>query len=56
MHDFVLDTSRQVMSLALMNSYQRLLVHRCAELFGLERDVDPETKAVSLKKNSHTKM
>lgn len=54
MHDFVLDNTKQIMSLPLMNSYQRLLVHRCADTFGLERDVDPDTKTVSLKKSANT--
>ena len=56
MYDFVMDKDRLQMSLPLMNSYQRLLVHRCADTFSLLRDVDAETKAVSLKKTSDTKM
>ncbi|KAK0517976.1 hypothetical protein OC834_007904, partial [Tilletia horrida] len=32
----------------LVPAYQRLLVHRCADLFGLGHAINPETKAVTL--------
>ncbi|CAO1614691.1 unnamed protein product [Jaminaea pallidilutea] len=54
MLDFVADTARSEMELPLMNSYQRLLVHRCADHFRLARDVDADTKAVKLSRTSET--
>lgn len=50
MRDFISDAARSELVLPLMNSYQRLLVHRCADYCRLQRDVDGETKTVTLTK------
>ncbi|KAK0519469.1 hypothetical protein OC835_007512 [Tilletia horrida] len=47
LHDAASNT-RTSLNMPLMNAYQRLLVHRCADLFGLGHAINPETKAVTL--------
>ncbi|CAO1628973.1 unnamed protein product [Parajaminaea phylloscopi] len=56
MSDFVADDSRSEHTLPLMNSYQRLLVHRCADFFRLRREVDADTKVVTLTKTPETRI
>ncbi|SPO35436.1 uncharacterized protein PSFLO_00907 [Pseudozyma flocculosa] len=53
---FVRDPARQRLDLPLMNTYQRLLVHRCADQFNLDHQLDPTTRAVSLTKTPETCM
>ncbi|KAN0060934.1 hypothetical protein ACQY0O_006668 [Thecaphora frezii] len=53
---FVRDTTRHRLDLPLMNTYQRLLVHRCADQFLLGHHLDPATKAVTLTKTAETRM
>ncbi|KDN52573.1 hypothetical protein K437DRAFT_253976 [Tilletiaria anomala UBC 951] len=49
---FVRDAERTSWELPLMNSYQRLLVHRLADQFLLVHSIDPHTKAVCLTKRT----
>lgn len=56
MIDLISDASRDRHVLPLMNSYQRLLVHRCADYYSLHRDVDSETKVVTLSKTAETRL
>lgn len=56
MESKIKDTSVQNWELPLMNSYQRLLVHRIADRFGLSHTIDATTKQVTLEKQSSTQI
>ncbi|KAF6767081.1 Single-stranded nucleic acid binding R3H [Kalmanozyma brasiliensis GHG001] len=51
---FVQDASRDSLELGAMNTYQRLLVHRCADQFGLHHQLDRATHCITLTKTSST--
>ncbi|PWN47049.1 hypothetical protein IE53DRAFT_371793 [Violaceomyces palustris] len=50
------DSNRHTWELPLMNAYQRLLVHRCADQFQLIHQLDPLTKSVTLTRQACTKL
>lgn len=54
MEDRIRNGEEQVWELPLMNSYQRLLVHRIADHFHLAHSIDATTKAVTLTRQQDT--
>lgn len=56
MEDKIRDDSISEWELPLMNSYQRLLVHRIADHFQLSHSIDQGTKQVTLTKQDHTRI
>ncbi|KIS68199.1 uncharacterized protein UMAG_03778 [Mycosarcoma maydis] len=51
---FVLDSTRSSLELGSMNAYQRLLIHRCADQFQLQHQLDRVTHCITLAKTSST--
>ncbi|PWZ03699.1 hypothetical protein BCV70DRAFT_22057 [Testicularia cyperi] len=56
MSAFVQETARRKLELPLMNSYQRLLTHRCADQFRLAQQFDRSHQTLSLLKTPDTAM
>jgi hypothetical protein len=56
MEDRIRSGQEQVWELPLMNSYQRLLVHRIADHFHLSHSIDAVTKAVTLTRQVDTEI
>ncbi|SPO28122.1 uncharacterized protein UTRI_04513_B [Ustilago trichophora] len=51
---FVRDPSRSELELGAMNAYQRLLIHKCAEQFHLQHQLDRATHSITLSKTPAT--
>ena len=51
---FVRDSSRTQLELGAMNAYQRLLIHRCADQFHLDHQLDRATQSITLSKTPAT--
>ncbi|SPO28635.1 uncharacterized protein UTRI_04513 [Ustilago trichophora] len=51
---FVRDPSRSELELGAMNAYQRLLIHRCADQFQLQHQLDRATHCITLSKTFAT--
>lgn len=54
MSALVQDPLRSQLELAAMNSYQRLLIHRCADQFQLDHQLDKATQCIMLSKTATT--
>lgn len=54
MSTFVRDPTRSKLELGAMNAYQRLLVHRCADQFQLEHQLDRTSHCITLSRTPAT--
>ncbi|SNX85219.1 uncharacterized protein MEPE_03928 [Melanopsichium pennsylvanicum] len=54
MSAFVRDSARSHLELGAMNAYQRLLIHRCADQFSLDHQLDRATHCITLSKTHAT--